>query len=1506
MTNEHEESIKWQVGNSKYEIHTTQLKQVDLAVLLPHCIEVRNKVLSAVSAENHCALSLFRVFPRTISAVLRTIWDNLVMAAPNEVTEADFTASIQEFVASHVSAEDRHDLLVQLRSARKPRDISVQTFYYRIREINDYLLWMPGDEMMLSEEQLKQAFYDAMPNTWRERFLSAGKTVHDNSFAEVVHYFRQQESLAAKKIIANEASHAVQQHHKSYNDNHNNKKGNKQNKFKKKPSPKTSASKKKRVDPNEECPFHSKHKWADCFENIRNAHSPLYKKQKEDKKLSKKSDQYNIEAKQNADDDKHEKEHSNGESSLDYNGMFQTIDECFMDYNVITNHFASFSPQIEHYDCSSVFDSFMTNLYVDGESQDEFSNSIFYSEHDNFRDLMNSLKPIGILKADTIQNIPSVRPFKVLFDTGSENTFINVRALPKDVIPSVEYSINIQTLTGMDKSDRSVLLKGISLPEFSPTKKIDIAITAFIFNHESIYDMIVGNDVLLKIGFDFLLSIKAMKWFDTTVPWKNISYFQDPLINGYLNEAYCFFIESPIENSIDDHFPCTAHHAYLAQPIQIKESKYELVTTQQIIDAQLHLSDDQRKDLFQVLEPFQPLFNGNLIAQGKLPEFNGPKVSLELLPGSVPVRSRPYPVPLKHREVFKHELDRLVNIGILSRTGPQEWLSPTFIVPKKDGRVRWVSDFRALNKCLKRKVYNLPRIHDILTKRNGYRYFTKIDISMQYYCFELDDSSKDLCTITTPFGNYRYNRLPMGIKQSPDIAQANMENLFRDFDEVDVYIDDSGIFSNNWKPHIESIHKVLSLLLKANFTVNPLKCEWAVQETDWLGYWLTPYGLKPWRKKIDAILALNRPQTIKDLRSFIGGVTFYRDMFHRRSHILAPLTSQVGKKILDWTSDCEKAFQTIKAVLSEQVFLKYPDHNKPFHIYCDASAFQLGAAIFQDNCPVAFYSRKLNAAQRNYTVGERELLSIVETFKEYRTMLYGASEIHVYTDHQNNTFHKFNTQRVLRWRLFLEEYGPIFHFIDGEKNTLADMLSRLSFSYNHDISHPQNPQDLYRDAELFKVQSQIYDPLDLDSNDEFFSNSYYSMAIESSDDLVHCFAHLPAQSGILFQLDFETIAQAQGRDAALNALKAQYPLKYVDHLLALNTNICCYSAKPEDSLRIYLPDELLENSIRWYHLALSHIGSNRLFDTMSMHFYNPKLKAQVETIVSTCDACQRFKNHGRGLGELAPREAALIPWQEVAVDLIGPWTLQVAGQELKFLALTIIDTVTNLIELVRIHASNAAHIALLFENTWLARYPRPSHCIHDQGGEFTGYAFQQMLLRNGIHDHCTTARNPQANSLCERMHLVVGNSLRTLTTLNPPEGIVDANQIVDTALANAMFAHRSAYNSAIKTTPGGLAFGHDMIMALPLIADLQIIRAHRQQLIDQRLIKANQRRFSYDYRVGQQVLKLAHKPSKLQPRALSGPHTIEQVHTNGTVTIRLSPTVVERISLRRIKPYRHI
>ena len=893
-----------------------------------------------------------------------------------------------------------------------------------------------------------------------------------------------------------------------------------------------------------------------------------------------------------------------------------------------------------------------------------------------------------------------------------------------------------------------------------------------------------------------------------------------------------------------------------------------------------------------------------MIKTGKLPTCPNFKVHLELKPDAKPFACRPYPIAQVNRKVFKDELDRLCDIGVLSRVGPSEYLSPSWGIPKKDGRIRFITDFRKLNAMLKRKVYNLPIIQDILKRRNGYTYFTKIDVSMQYYTFELDEESQKLCTTCTPWGNYSYQRLPMGIKESPDIAQQYMESIFRDMEDLEVYIDDVGIFSKTWEDHLTTINKVLHILQNHNFTVNPLKCEWGVKETDWLGYWLTPQGLKPWKKKIQAILNMQRPADMTQLRSFIGGINFYRDMFPARSHMLAPLTSQVGKKKLNWSPECNAAFQKAKAILAKDAFLQYPDHNKDFHIYCDASNLQLGAVIIQNGRPVAYYSRKLNKAQQNYTTGETELLSLVECCREYHTMLYGCRKLHVYTDHKNNTFEKFNTQRVIRWRMFLEHYNPVFHWIKGEKNTLADALSRLPFSErqgSRDIYSTQNPQEKYR-------QYNPFSDLSADGNDV---HSFYSMATDD-DDLFDCFVHLPDQAGIDFVPDYKTIAAAQHRDADLKKLattessKDQYPtLKMTD-----DTDIICYLPKSDSQWKIYLPDEILEDAINWYHLSLSHAGGTRLYDTINLFYYNPKLKTLSEKIVSTCDTCQRHKLVGRVHGHAAAREAVVMPWRDVAVDLIGPWTMEIDGKKYTFQALTIIDMVTNLVEIKRIDNKTAAHVALQFENTWLARYPRPVNLIYDQGTEFTGYWFQRMLRRHNIKPKPITTKNPQANAVCERSHQSIGNSLRVLSTLEPPSGVdgfahtmETANRIIDTAIANTIFALRSTYSSSINTTPGGLVFHRDMVLNIPLISDLQSIQTNRQLLIDKRLIEANRKRFNYDYAVNDQVLKLVYQPNKLDPRAV-GPYRVVQVHTNGTVTIQLTPLTTERINIRRIKPYR--
>jgi len=543
--------------------------------------------------------------------------------------------------------------------------------------------------------------------------------------------------------------------------------------------------------------------------------------------------------------------------------------------------------------------------------------------------------------------------------------------------------------------------------------------------------MIIGRDLLTELGVIIDFEKKILTWDGTTIEMPKVGELQ------------------AVDRKVSTEEPKLVRNV-TNRALHILDAEYSPSDVTQVANSASSLDTKERSLLVSVLENHQKLFDGAL---GK---FNGPPITLELKPGVEPVQARPFPVPHSRREVFYKELKRLIGLGVLDKNSGSQWGSPSFIIPKKNGQVRFLTDFRQVNDKLLWKPYPIPKILDMMQTLQGFRYASTLDLNMGYYTLCLDKKTQDICTIVTPWGKYSYKRLPMGVKCAPDVFQDRMSTLMEGLNYVLTYLDDILIISNgSLEDHLSKLNIVLNRLLEAGLRVHAEKSIFCAREVEYLGYTISSEGIKPQRKKIQAILNLGVPCTVRDVRRILGIIQYYRDLWPRRSHTLAPLTDLVSSKDVNtdkkkdklrkivWTKECQKAFDTMKQLVCKETLLAYPRFDQPFIIHTDSSNYQLGSIIEQNNKPIAYYSRKLTPAQRRYTTGEQELLSIVETLKEFKNILFGYNII-VHTDHMN-LVHKtvlMSSDRIMRWRLLLEEYGLTLKHIQGSKNTVADALSR--------------------------------------------------------------------------------------------------------------------------------------------------------------------------------------------------------------------------------------------------------------------------------------------------------------------------------------------------------------------------------------------------------------------------------------------------------------------------------
>ena len=382
--------------------------------------------------------------------------------------------------------------------------------------------------------------------------------------------------------------------------------------------------------------------------------------------------------------------------------------------------------------------------------------------------------------------------------------------------------------------------------------------------------------------------------------------------------------------------------------------------------------------------------------------------------------------------------------------------APIFFVSKKSGELRPCVNYTALNALTVKHRGPLPLIRDLLTRLSSARFFSKIDLRGAYNLVRMRPGDEWKTAFRCHRGHFEYLVMPFGLTNAPAIFQAMMNSIFSDILDVFVviYLDDILIFSPTIDSHRLHVSAVLSRLREHNLYAKLSKCSFDQDNVEFLGHSISSFGISPLPEKVSAVLSWQSPTSLKGVQQFLGFTNYYRSFIPNYSSIANPLTDLTKKNsAFVWSPSCEESFLALKSAVTSGPVLRHPDPSLPFTVESDASDFAIGAVLSQpalDNPailhPVAFFSRKLEPAERNYDVHDKELIAIICALEHWRHFLVGSSFIvPVFCDHRNLIF--FQARRILkprhaRWVNRLSPFKISLIYRPGSLNAAADALSR--------------------------------------------------------------------------------------------------------------------------------------------------------------------------------------------------------------------------------------------------------------------------------------------------------------------------------------------------------------------------------------------------------------------------------------------------------------------------------
>ena len=744
-----------------------------------------------------------------------------------------------------------------------------------------------------------------------------------------------------------------------------------------------------------------------------------------------------------------------------------------------------------------------------------------------------------------------------------------------------------------------------------------------------------------------------------------------------------------------------------------------------------HINSDQQEELSKLLAKNDDIFGKHEYDLGCT---NLLKADIDT-GDAPPIRKKLYRTPFSQRAEVKRQLQEMLKAKIISPSN-SSWAAPIFCVRKKDGSLRLVCSYTALNSVIKTFYWPLPNIDDIFASLGGSRFISTLDFLKGYLQIPLTDRAKAKTAFVCEEGLFSFERLSFGLSTAPSIFQECMSKLLNGAGAYATsYLDDLIVHSKTFSEHISHLQDIFDRIRRANMKLQKTKCTFLREEVPYLGHIITRNGIKPDMGKIKAIQELDAPKTVKEVRAFVGMTSYYRRYIPHYAEIAEPLTQLTRKHVkFDWNKQRQDSFDQLKAALINPPVLAVPEFNKNFSLYCDSSSYSIGAVLTQtidgQEKPVYYLSHQLSKTQRKWSTIERECFAIVFALDKFRIYLEGK-KFPIYCDHNPLKFiHSADNKnpKLQRWAAKISAFGGKITYLRGSDNKQADFLSRIPGK----IDHNQDSSASEDTCQIELINSDRLHHLKSDTHD---SDS------DSDIDLTNLPLNKPVNIG-QHQRDDKNLG-AIIENLTMKGHKSKFKDKYI-----LLDGVLHYIDKDE-TLYLEIPKSLQKGIIENVHAScLQHLGRDKTYHMIKKQYHWKGLTTMVRDYVNQCVTCQsrNLQQPKTPLEEITPPRFC---FQKIAIDTAGPYPETDQGNKY---VITVIDCLSGYLEAFPVPSNSSVVVAKLLLNEIFRRYSWVETMVSDNGSNYVSELIQEILKQGHVAHIKTSPYHPQSNGKVERAH----------------------------------------------------------------------------------------------------------------------------------------------------------